>query len=302
MAHLELMPSRKRVSTQTLDVAPNRTITINVNGYVEGLQLLATLDDSNNPVAAEAPPNLCRTRALSNSQKQFTFLREGYFRIDLRMDTGNWDWLRIRCANQKPAEAADLNAQGSGTLNLQVLWTRLPPPNHPLVHYVTNARMLLEQHGFRLSVSPGTTYVASRLIDFPRDIVCTHAGNLDDLSPVVTARQEYGIANSLVVVLGPARQHTDANQDPGNLNGITVGSEYGVSGNPYVLINFNNVTADGMTLVHEMGHAAGQVGHDDEGANVTPTRYHRAMSYGPRRNALTAAQVANFNQAFFRRA
>lgn len=42
MAHLELIPGSKRVSTQTLDVKPNPPITIGVYGHVEGLRLLAT--------------------------------------------------------------------------------------------------------------------------------------------------------------------------------------------------------------------------------------------------------------------
>jgi hypothetical protein len=244
----------------------------------------------------------CARRRRSGTIKSNSFFRaEGYFRIDLRMGNVNWDWLRIRCAKKVPASVNELNVQGSGTLYIEVLWTREPPRNHPLDHYVINARSVLQRYGYRLVVSPGTAFVASRLIDFASDIVCSPAGNLDVLNKIVTARREYLRKTALVVVLGAARQHTDADLDPNALLGKMIGREYGVFGNPYVVINFKKTSADGMTLLHEMGHAAGFHGHEDDEGRRTAVSHHRIMSYGPRRNTLTAEQVENFNKAFFRR-
>jgi hypothetical protein len=288
MAHLELRPAGTRISNSTIDVKPNQAVTVGVWGGNPALQLLPTTDSQQEALGQVLPATLCRAVDLPADQKQFTFLKEGFFRLELRMGQTNWDWARVRCASKAEATAA---AKGSGTLYVDVLWAGNPPPQ-TLQHYVINARMVLERHGFKLRVTPGTTPTSPSQLDFRDQVVAQVGQNIEDLAKLVVKRPEYQSGN-LVVVAASARQHTDPDKDTGGLMGLTVGSDYGVTGNPFVLIAANNASADGMTLLHEMCHAAGFHDHNfDQPRSI--------MSYGPRRNELQAERVRQLDAAFFK--
>jgi hypothetical protein len=288
MAHLELKPAGTRISNMTIDVQPNVPVTVGVWGPVPGLQLLPTLDNSQNPIGETLPANLCKVTTLPSSQSQFTFLQEGFFRLELRMDKSNWDWARVRCAKKAAATPV---AKGSGTLNVEVLWVG-SPSSTVLQHNITNSRMILEKHGFKLSVTPGAEVTSDRQLSFTGPVIVQPGQNLEDLAKVVVKRSEY-TSGKLVLVMASARQHTDADKDNGGFRGIAVGPDYGVTGNQFILINSDAASADGMTLVHEMCHVAGFHDHNFE-------QHRNVMSYGPRRNELEAERVKQLDKAFFK--
>jgi hypothetical protein len=234
---------------------------------------------------------------VAKGQKQFTFLKEGWFRVELRMGDVNWDWARIKSVAKATAKKSSV--KGSGALNLEILWAG-KPSNNNLPHYLTNARILLEQYGFKLNFNMNGDFQSSKLLDFQKDIVVSAAGNLDELAKVVVQRPEYKKGDSLVVVMGAARQHTDADKDDGGFRGICVGEEYGVTGNHFVLLNYNGTSPDGMTLLHEMTHAAGYHGHPGESGRKADTP-RNVMTYGWRRNELDEEGLRKLNAAFFRK-
>jgi hypothetical protein len=300
VAHLELLPKQTRISDLTIEVKPMQAVNVGIWGFTEGLKLVPTFDDPEKFLGDELPKDFVAQRDLGRDQKQITFRKEGRFRLDLRMGTAVWDWARI-FVNAGKAVAPKSELKGSGTLNLEILWTGRPD-NNPLPHYISNTRNLLQHYGFKLNFNINGDYQPSKLIDFKTEVIVSAAGNLDQLAKVVVARPEYKKGDSVVVVMAPARQHTDAAMDDGSLNGISVGSDYGVTGNMFVLMNYNKVVPDGMTLLHEMCHCAGYHGHAGEnGRPVNREQNARnVMAYAHRRNELDAEAVRNLNAAFFR--
>ena len=69
----------------------------------------------------------------------------------------------------------------------------------------------------------------------------------------------------------------------------------------FVLLNYNKMVPDGMTLLHEMCHCAGY--HDHAGESGRPKDeavLRNVMAYAWRRNELDAEAVRLLNGAFFR--
>lgn len=299
MAHLELLPKKTRISDLTVEVKPKQAVNLGIWGFAEGLKLVPTFDDPEKFLADELPKEFFTQRDLGKDLKQITFNREGKFRLDLRMGNTVWDWARIWVNGAKPA-APKSDLKGSGTLNLEILWTGRPGNNN-LPHYINNARILLQHYGFKLNFNINGDFQSSKLIDFPKDIIASPIGNLDKLAKVVIERPEYKKANSLVVVMGPAREHTEAEKDDGRFDGISVGPDYGVVGNMFVLVNYNKMVPDGMTLLHEMCHCAGYYAHPGQnGRPYNESSPRNVMAYAWRRNELDTEAVRLLNTAFFR--
>lgn len=316
MSHLVRVADDKRISLETVHVRPNVPLTVGVWGMVNGLELVPTLDSNwddskvkKDIVSAEAalgqiaPPALCQSSVVPAPAKkdyyakQFTFPKSGNFRIELRMGIHVWDWMRVACSPAVPKAHADLNAKGTGTLNLHIVWAIAKAPGtNPLPHYVTVAGLLLEKHGFKLSITPGTAYYDSpRIQGFEDGVVCQKDyGNLQGLAAALKSNPVYAQGKKLVVVMANARETIEAWKDDGRLTGQAVMQDVTGGAPPFIVLNVNSRSVDGATLVHEMGHAAGFCDHSSTQAHV--------MSYGPRRNQLPKRHITDFEKGFFRTA
>jgi hypothetical protein len=316
MSHLVRVADDKRISLETVHVRPNVPLTVGVWGMVNGLELVPTLDSAwdeskvkREATSAEAalgqvaPANLCRTNVVPAPPKkdyyvkQFTFPKSGNFRIELRMGIHVWDWMRVACSPTVPGEHANLGAKGSGVLNLHVIWaTDKAPAANPLPHYITVASLLLEKHGFKLSITPGSAYYDSpRIRGFEAGVVCQKDyGNMQGLAAALKNNPVYAAGKKLVVVMANARETIEAWKDDGRLTGQAVMQDVTGGNPPFIILNVNSRSVDGATLVHEMGHAAGFCEHSSAQAHV--------MSYGPRRNQLPKRHITDFQNAFFRTA
>jgi hypothetical protein len=110
-------------------------------------------------------------------------------------------------------------------------------------------------------------------------------------------KADYMRGDKLYVIVGPARQMESVSADPGNLAGQTVEKAQGALGKPYVVINLDNPSSDGATMLHEMCHAAGYHHGDDEGKQDKDDK--NVMSYGARRNLVHNDRISDLQKAFF---
>ena len=316
MAHLVSVPDDKRISLDTVFLRPNQPLKVGVWGMASDLKLVATKDNGWDDDVLKQTKDLrlagagevlgaplCKAAPLTippgkkdYAASQFTFAAKGTYRIELRNGINVWDWLRVSCDVKPPETIADNKTKGSGTLNVHVVWATAGPPHpDPLPHYITVARLLFEKHGFQLAITPITpTFSEPRIKGYEKGVVCEkNYGNVQGLAAEVAKLPQYSSGKSVVVVMANARQTIEEYQDDGSLAGQTVTSqEFGISGNPFIILNANNRALDGATLAHEMGHAAGFCDHSGVTSHV--------MSYGPRRNELPSGRIQDLDKAFFR--
>ncbi len=296
MSHLALgNPNGQRVSLKTLYVAPQAPLKIGVWGWIDGLQLVLTTDPEmtkNSPDPAVPVNDLqCAPKAAAAAETKFTFKQTGKYRLELRHGTAVWDWCRVDCdpKNVRPVQ----EAKGSGVLNVEILWSKPPKMGkNPIGWYATVADLLLQKHGFKLNIVGGTEYSAARELDFGKNDIIDqkNVGNIDGLTLAVQKRPEYTRPNSVVVVCGPARQHLQEGMDPWPYQGAHIGPDDGNYGQPYAIVNTDERSPDGATLLHEVIHCAG--GKHKNCRDV--------IGYGYRRNELDAHIVGLLGKAFFR--
>jgi hypothetical protein len=313
MSHLMSWPTRKRLSLESVHVLPQGKLDVACWGMCPGLEFVATDDlDQEFDIAAgtyrdEEKSKYTLGTKLTDAQckvtdlpctdptvaaKRFQFKDTGNFRIALRMGGHVWDWMRVYVAQSAPDSIAN-KAVTDGALNVDIVWAAKEGFGlNTLPHTVTVARLLLEKHGLKLNVNPGTGYNASRYLPgFESGIVCTYGtgGNLEKVADSLKAKS-LSRSGALTVIMANARETADASQDSGRLAGATVSQYKQV--NPFVVLNLNTGSVDGATLLHEMGHAAGFCTH----AKGAPAHF---MSYGAMRNEITKEHVANFRNSFF---
>ena len=316
MSHLVRVTDEKRVSLETIYVPPRTPFKVGVWGMTNDLKLVACKDGTFDQAKITAGASLqeaarteivegtaCQAAVLPpppNKQlfvKQFTFTKEDFFRIELRNGIHVWDWIRVQCASKKPDNLKAPQAKGSGKLNVHVVWaTREKPALNFLPHYITVASLLLEKHGYKLNVTGSSWSFESQLAHFADNgIICQDDfGNLDLLAKTMSKVPAYATGDKLLVVMGRARQTLQDYGPDKSLAGQTVTAKQGASKN-FIVLNVDNASLDGATLVHEMGHAAGFCDHNFGD-------HKSVMSYGARRNTFEKGRIEDFNRAFFRTA
>lgn len=299
MSHFVKVPGEKRVSLETLQVAPGSPLTLGVWGWKDDLGLsVVALNESGQTT------DFCTIKMPVGAPKDrrvLTFSKEGTYRIELKQGESMWDWLRV-AATKNAANSADYKATGSGTLGLEVFWVGNGGSQKPMTHYITVATLLAERHGFKLDIKGGE-YSEPRKLKMSRAIVTgvgDDNGNLGVLSAELKEKIEYTKGDRLVVIVGSARQMEDEAKDPKNLNGMCIESKHGAVGKPYLLINGDRTSADGATLFHEMCHAAGYHHGDKEAVEDNDPK--NVMSYGERRNLVHKDRIETLKNAFFRKA
>ncbi|MDD5036645.1 MAG: hypothetical protein PHE55_18045 [Methylococcaceae bacterium] len=150
----------------------------------------------------------------------------------------------------------------------------------PTLRYVQVARELLAVHGLALDAQR----VSARLVYSEQLYLLSQA---DDLRKLAELAQPVP-ANRLAIIVCPMRDNMGDND-----NGISLSDRPGWP--PFVLINSNLQSTDGVTLLHEIGHAAGNGHVATSGSDVV----FNFMSYGHNRSDMLRNQVIKIAKSFF---
>jgi hypothetical protein len=150
----------------------------------------------------------------------------------------------------------------------------------PTLRYVRVATDLLAGHGLQLDAQR----VSTRLVYSEQIYLLSQA---KDLRKLAEATQPVP-SNRLAVVVCPMRDSMGDSD-----NGVTIRD--GAGSPPYVLINSVMQSNDGVTLLHEVGHAAGNGHVGTSGGDVV----FNFMSYGNNRTDMLRDQVVKIAKSFF---
>lgn len=148
----------------------------------------------------------------------------------------------------------------------------------PTLRYEPVAQKLLAAHGLHLDVRR----VPGRLVYSEQIYLRSQA---DDLRALAEKAQSVPF-NRLAVIVCPMKENMGDTD-----NGVTFSDVQP----PYVLINSNVQSIDGVTLLHEIGHAAGNGHVGTSGGDVV----FNFMSYAHNRNDMLRNQVIKIANSFF---
>lgn len=151
--------------------------------------------------------------------------------------------------------------------------------NNPSSQYLSAAQTLLNQHGLDLD-----SHVVSTPLPYT-DL----ANSIDSaLELRMLAHKSYQDSSPRLPVIFCRF----ASQIAGEVNGVTIKETDWL---PFVLINSDNTSPDGVTLLHEIGHASG-LGHVGRGKNDVMENF---MTYGSNRTGMTRNQVIAIANSYF---
>jgi hypothetical protein len=182
---------------------------------------------------------------------------------------------------------------GGVTVRLTLFWTA-GVKTDPAKTLVDVATRMLNEHGLGVDVynttlkSAAMTLASDKWMPIMSDEFNAHAAHLRGL-----CHQIYRDSRPrLPVILCP---FSGARGDePCDINGVTV---KGTGWLPYVIINSELKAKDGVTLLHEIGHAA-DLGHTGKGSTDVVENF---MTYGDNRTNMTVNQVKAIAKAYFAR-
>jgi hypothetical protein len=151
--------------------------------------------------------------------------------------------------------------------------------------YVAGANKLLQEHNLVLDICPGTEKVAERTLPFNEMVNTSHEEELRNL-----AHKNHYHEGRIPVIFcrfaGPVGADSDT-------NGYVVRLENWL---PFILINVDNDSADGVTLLHEIGHASGC----EHEKSTSSDAYPNFMSYPPpNRTGILRNQVIKLAKSYF---
>jgi hypothetical protein len=176
---------------------------------------------------------------------------------------------------------------GNVKIRLMLFWTS-NADSDPSQQLVAAADKLLKQHGLALEVRPGAPRQAATTVPYSRVVL---TGNDDQVKEVrqLADKALAGDQSVLPVIFCPF----------GEVAGATTCSVNGVTfkdlGPTFVLINSKVRSADGLTLMHEIGHAAGRE-HVPKGSTDIIANF---MSNEANRTGMLRGQVLAIANAFF---
>lgn len=176
---------------------------------------------------------------------------------------------------------------GNGNVRLTLFWASNVPQD-PAPGLLSAAEGVLNQHGLGLNVLPARQKQSSAILSYSESLYLDQ--QVEDLRRLACGRGDP--PSRLVVIFclfrGPLGSETDT-------NGITYRETPNVSWYPFVLINAGRQAPDGLTLLHEIGHAAG-LNHVPKGPNDVVANF---MSYASGRTDMLRNQVIAIANSFF---
>lgn len=180
---------------------------------------------------------------------------------------------------------------GKVEVRLTLFWTAAVTAD-PAERLVNKAAKLLKEHNLGLSVyktslkTSDMTLSDSKPMPAMSDEFDAHALHLRGLCHQVYRDDRPRLPVIFVPFSGPK------SSEPCDINGIAMMKTDWL---PFVLINSNLQSEDGVTLLHEIGHAAG-LGHVGSKPTDAIVNF---MSYGNNRTNLFASQVKTIAGAYF---
>jgi hypothetical protein len=268
MSAFETKSPPKRISLTTVYLRPNQTLDLFVRGWVSGLSVGSTDDNAVTVSKPLAPDGSCTIKGVSPNQLQVP-------RIELVMQgQGVWDYFEVSVsAGTLPAgwgQQHNYIDPGHHTVRVTAYWAKSATPN-TFARSVDVARLILENHGMKLSVKPGPLPDPSHQLPFN--------GEVSSGSDIIELRKQVDTLNPesdrQVVIVAPCASHlAGAGDDQGTPYGWTFHGDYagGTWSDDYIVINSSNWSPTGVTLLHEIGHAAG-LGHTYGGVNAAVANF-----------------------------
>jgi hypothetical protein len=177
------------------------------------------------------------------------------------------------------------------TVRLTLFWTASVTAD-PAERLVRVATKMLQEHNLDLSVyktslkTADMTLSSNKPMPAMSDEFDAHAKVLRNLCHQVYRDDRPRLPVIFVPFSGPK------SSEPCDVNGVAVKNTDWL---PFVLINSNLKSEDGVTLLHEIGHAAG-LGHFGKGPNDVAENF---MGNGTNRTNMIASQVKAIAGAYF---
>jgi len=298
MAHFENNSSRKRISVSTVILQPKQTLELFVWGWVEGLSIRST-DESVVKVSSPLSSNgRCSVTAVAVNKLEIP-------RIELVMNGGAvWDYFEVSVVSGSLPPGFDKQQDYVHPGNRKVLatafWSKNATPN-TFSHTAEVARLILARHGLTLQITPGVSI--SPLYTLPFDELVQFGGQIETLREQV---DKTGLAsdNKLVVIVVPCSEKLyGAGDDSGTPYGWTfpASMELGKFKKPFVVINSAKTSSTAVTLLHEIGHAAG-LGHEHGGPGAVVANFMNEpqyLNYKTPGTSMYRSQVVTIANAFF---
>ncbi|MBD2202365.1 hypothetical protein H6G33_12085 [Calothrix sp. FACHB-1219] len=208
-----------------------------------------------------------------------------------------------RHQGQSPAEWDKLHNYvhpGTVTLRLAIFWTsNVKDENDPMPDYFSKAQGLLKQHGLNLQAYPATTKDPATTLQFNEEVTLrTQAMELRQKAHAAFPGDNY---SRLPVIVCPLRQSTIGEE----ANGMVIIDRPDEPSDwlPFVLINSKAKSPDRVTLLHEIGHAAGLVHPGAVGKDAAIINfmqyYDPATTNLPGREGILHNQVKKLAVAYF---
>ncbi len=294
MAHFEKNAPRKRISVSNQILKPRETLELFVWGWVEGLSIRST-DDSVVKVTTPLSSNgRCSITAVAPQKLEVP-------RVELVMNgTSVWDYFEVSVVSGSlpPGfnQQQDYVHPGNRKVLVTAFWSKNATPN-TFSHTAEVARLILARHGLVLHITPGVLPAAPHTLAF--DEVVQFGGQIEALREQA---EKTGLAadNKLVVIVVPCSEKLDgAGEDSKTPYGWNFPA--GKFRRPFVVINSTKTSATAVTLLHEIGHAAG-LGHEHGGAGAVVANFMNEPEYQQFKTPGTSmyrSQVVAVANAFF---
>jgi hypothetical protein len=283
-----------RISASTLYLAQGGTQTLSVWGMMPGLSIRSTDPDAVK-VTALTPAGTFQISALGKPSFETP-------KIELLMGEVAWDYFEVGTySGSLPKGYSKLHnyvEPGTKQVKLSVFWTKNAWPN-TFVKTAEVCRLVLERHGLRLSLIPGVLRIDQHVLSFDEEIDA--GGQIEELTEQV---QKSGVSLSgrLVVINAPVR--TELSGSVGNEQspfGWTWPASSAPWGKNFVVLNSKKTSPTALSLLHEIGHAAG-LEHMYDDAKSIEASFMSAPERGKYKEpgpAVLAPQVKKIANAFF---
>ncbi len=275
---------------------PGETLDLCVWGWVNGLSV-RTSDESAVKVSKQlSADGRCAITAVAAHKSQVPM-------VELAMEgSGVWDYFEasVSTGASPPgfSEQQDYVHPGKQKVRVVAFWSKNASPN-TFSRSIEIARLILGRHGLSLEVRPGTMPAAPHILPFNN--VVEAGGDIETLRDQVEAT---GLAqgNALVAIIAPVANILSGGGDEKSAFGWKFPA--GKWAREFVVINSAKSSRPGVTLLHEIGHAAG-LGHEHGAEGVVVANFmneprgSRIAAFTGPGTSMYRSQVIKIANAFF---